>query len=205
MVPIKRLYLVAGFEVADHERTIASVQRMYGGNNRRFVTRVYPSRADKRADHLRALIQDAVTLIFGSNGATNSCRRQDQPCALDEHRGREKIKTCEIGKAQLAACARARPQLLVIICADRVFDEVFDKLGRAALILRVEGPALPDAVALKAIVDGFEPIATHVNDVVSQRAKSLYAPLVPDRNFSGLAAIRSPRMRRLTWPASGRS
>lgn len=186
MVPIKRLYLVAGFEGADHERTVAAVQRMFGGNDHRFLTRLYPNRTDRRASYLRALVQDAVTLIFGPNGATNFCRRQDQPCSLDAHRGREKVKTCEIGKAQLAACGRARPQILVVICADRVFDEVLDKLGRATLILRVAGPVLPDPAALKAIIDGFEPIAALVNDVVSQRAKSLYAPLVPDRNFQRL-------------------
>ncbi len=186
MVPIKRLYLVAGFEGVEHERTVAAVQRSYTGNDRRFLTRVFPGRPDKRAHHLADLVQNAVTLIFGPGQATNFCRRQDQPCAVDEHRGRDRPKTCEAGKAQFAACGRARPQLIVVICADRVFPEVFDRLGRAVLILRVPGPVLPDAQALKGIIDAFEPIAAHVNDVVSQRAKSNYAPLVPDRNFQRL-------------------
>jgi len=188
MVPIKRLYVVAGFEGADHESTVAAVQRMFPGNDRRFLTRLYPSRPDRQTGYLPALVQRAVALVFGNQGATNFCRKQDQPCVLDDLRGRERNRTCERVKGEPVACARARPQMIIVICAERLFAEVFERLGRAVLIMRIAGPVLPDAAALKAAIDAFEPVATHVNEVVSQRAKSNYAPLVPDHNFQRIGA-----------------
>lgn len=93
------------------------------------------------------------------------------------------MKTCRAGKEGESPCARARPEVIVVICADRVYDEVFDKLGRGALILRVPGPKLPDVEQLKDIIDGFEPAAAEIYEAMLTRGKSLLAPLIPDRNF----------------------
>lgn len=190
MIPIKRLFVVAGFDGAAHERTVSGVQRRFEDGTHRFVTRPYPAKPERRATHVETLVHDTVSLIFGDEGAANFCRRQDQPCALDRHRGKQKMRTCELAKGEPVACARARPQLIVVICADRVFDEVLDRLGRATLILRLDGTQLPDEDALKAAIDAFEPIAADIADAVNHRSKSLYAPLVPDRNFQRLAPAR---------------
>lgn len=183
VLPIKRLYLVAGFAGIDHERTVTEVQRLYKGGDRRFLSRVYPTQPDKQAGYLLALVREAVTFIFGRDGATNFCRRQDKPCAVDPDNNKHRIKTCEIDTDEPIACAKKRPHMIIVICADRLFDEVFARLGRAVLIHRLEDPVLPDATALKALIDGLEPTVARIYAAVDQRAKALYAPLAPYWNF----------------------
>lgn len=186
MILLKRLYLLAGFDDPDVERRASDLQRRYESGSVRFLARPYPVKADKRAYYVKSLVQAANDLIFGSQTATNFCRKQDQPCALRVEAQRGEAKTCERSKAGETACARGRPQLVVVICADQVFDEVFDKLSRGTLILRVPGPKLPDVETLQATVDAFEPVAAQVVLTITNRKKSLYAPLVPDRNFQRL-------------------
>lgn len=186
MIPIKRLYLVAGFTSPTLDATLNTVQKSYPRGDRRFIARAYPAKPEKRALHLRAVVEDAINFIFGKEGATNFCRQQDQPCAFDQQKGKQRSKTCLAGKEGQTACARSRPELIIIICSDLVHDEVLKKLGRAALILRVPGPELPDNVALKTIIDAFEPAAAEVYETLRTRSKSLYAPLIPDRNFQRL-------------------
>lgn len=184
MIPLKRLYLVAGFDDPDAERQAAELQRQYEGGEVRFVARAYPVKPHKRAIYLRGLVGAANDVIFGPGDATNFCRRQDQPCALEA--GKRSRRTCDLARPGETACARARPQLVVTVCADQVFDEVFERLGRATLILRVPGPRLPPRDELEALIDAFEPVAAAVELAISNRAKALYAPLVPDRNFQRL-------------------
>ena len=88
----------------------------------------------------------------------------------------------------MTACARLRPQLVVVICADQLFDQVFVKLGRGTLILRIAGPNLPPLDALKIAIDDFETIASSVVFAVSNRKKSQYAPLLPYKNFQLLGS-----------------
>lgn len=186
MIPIKRLYLIAGFNGPTLDATLNTVRKSYPRGDRRFIARAYPAKPDKRALHLRALVDDAINLIFGKGGATNFCRQQDQPCALDQQKGKQRSKTCRVGKEGEVACARSRPELIVIICSDLVQAEVLDKLGRGVLILRVPGPELPDSATLKTIIDTFEPVAAEVYETLRTRSKSFYAPLIPDRNFQRL-------------------
>ncbi|MFC3442908.1 hypothetical protein ACFOKF_17175 [Sphingobium rhizovicinum] len=183
---MKRLYVIVGFDDADVERQASDLQRQYEAGTVRFLARAYPARADKRATYLKSLVQSANDLIFGSTTATNFCRKQDQPCAVEAGNGGGGKKRCERATGIETGCARQRPQLVVIICADQLFDDVFDRLGRGALILRIAGPKLPQAAALKAAIDAFEPIASQVVLTISNRAKALYAPLMPDRNFQRL-------------------
>jgi hypothetical protein len=183
MIPIKRLYLVAGFSGQDLEATVHAIEKHYVTGDRRFIRRVFPTQPYKRATYLSALVQTAIKLIFGDEGATNFCRRLDQPCALDMHKGQKKAKSCQVGKEIGSACARQRPELVILICADQIYDEVLEKLGRGTIILRLPGPELPDKNALIQAIDQFEPIAADVVNAVSNRDKSLYAPLIPDRNF----------------------
>lgn len=187
MIPIKRLYLIAGFNGPTLDATLNTVQKSYPTGDRRFIVRAYPAKPDKRVLHLRALVDDAINFIFGKDGATNFCRQQDQPCALDQQKGKQRSKTCRAGKGGETACARSRPELIVIICSDLVYAEVLDKLGRGTLILRVPGPELPDSTTLKTIIDMFEPAAAEVYETLRSRSKSFYAPLIPDRNFQRLA------------------
>lgn len=186
MIPLKRLYIVAGYDDHDVERQASELQRRYEAGTVRFLARAYPVKADKRSSYLKGLIKSANDLIFGAGAATNFCRRLDQPCALEAGKGKATRKTCERAGAVETACARARPQLVVVICADRLFDEVFGRLGRATLILRMPGPTLPPLDEIKALIDAFEPIADDVLGTVTRRSKSLYAPLVPYRNFQRL-------------------
>jgi len=191
MIPLKRLYLVSGFDDADVERLAALLQRKYVDGSVRFLARPYPVKAEKRATYLKALVQSANDLIFGPGIATNFCRKQDQPCVLEAAKGNAGRRgTCERAKAGETACARSRPQLIVVISADQLFNQVFDKLGRGTLILRLPGPRLPPIDALKNLIDAFEPIATAVISNVTNRNKSLYAALVPDRNFQRLGGHR---------------
>lgn len=186
MIPLKRLYLVAGFGDSDVERRVSELQRSYASGTVRFLARPYPVQRDKQSGYLRALVQSANDVIFGSGTATNFCRRQDQPCAADLGKEKKGRRTCEVEKGAETGCARARPQLIVVICADRLFDEALDRLGRGTLILRLPGPLLPSQAELKAAVDAFEPIGAEVVRTISNRSKSLYAPLLPDRNFQRL-------------------
>lgn len=186
MIPMKRLYLVAGFNGPTLEATLNKVRKSYPRGDHRFLARAYPAKPDKRAAHLRGLVEDAIDLIFGKTGASNFCRQQDQPCALDQQKGKQRSKTCRASKEGETACARTRPELIIIICSDLVHAEVLEKLGRGTLILRVPGPELPDSDALKEIIDAFEPAAAGVYETLRTRSKSLYAPLIPDRNFQRL-------------------
>jgi len=186
MIPLKRLYLVAGFNDQDVERKASDLQRRYESGSVRVLARAYPAKFDKRAKYLRELVKSANDLIFGTTGATNFCRRLDQPCVLDTGKGKATRKTCERGRAEGTACARTRPQLVIVICADQLFAEVFDRLGRGTLILRVPGPTLPTLDDLKDQIDAFEPNARQVLATITGRSKSLYSPMVPDRNFQRL-------------------
>jgi hypothetical protein len=189
MVPVKRLFLVAGFEGATLEKVVRDVERRFEAGSHRFIVRPYPVKSDKRALYLKALAREAITFIFGGNGSTNFCRRLDQPCAMDQDKGKAKAKTCKAGREQQLACARARPQMLIVICADRIFDDVFERFGRGALIVHLDGPGLPDADELKRLIDEFEPIATDVLSTVANRSKSFYAPLIPYHNFQRMAGL----------------
>jgi hypothetical protein len=186
MIPLKRLYLVAGFDDHDVERKASDLQRKFETGSVRFLARAYPAKPDKRASYLRGLVKSANDVIFGPGTAANFCRRLDQPCALETAKGTATRKTCERTKGGETACARTRPQLLVVVCADQLFGEVFDRLGRGALILRMRGPRLPPIDDVKGEIDRFEPIASEVLATLSRRSKSFYAPLIPDRNFQRL-------------------
>lgn len=186
MTPLKRLYLVAGFEDHDVERHAAEVQRQYEDGTVRLIARPYPNRIDKRATYLRELVNSANDVVFGSADATNFCRRQDQPCALQSVNGKRGSKTCERVASGATACARSRPQLVIVICADQLYPQVFEKLGRGTLLLRMAGPALPCRTVLRAAIDAFEPAALAVVAAITNRRKSLLAPLVPHRNFQSL-------------------
>ena len=138
IIPLKRLFLVAGFEGQDLGARVTRLQRHFEGGDHKFVARVYPSNADKRPDYLRKLVKDANNLIFGSDGATNFCRKQDQLCAVAPKEGKGVAKLCERKHVAKAACGRARPQLIVVLCATRIYDEAFERLGRATLIRMAE-------------------------------------------------------------------
>lgn len=184
MVPLKRLYILAGFDDHDVERQAAALQRQYQAGSSRVIGRTYPVKPEKRAAYLQGLVKSANNLIFGEYGATNFCRRLDQPCAREV--GKTSRRTCDSAKDGRTACARSRPQLVVVICADQLFTEVFDRLGRGTLIMRLAASRLPSVADLKARLDAFEPIAEEVVATISRRAKSLYSPLLPSRNFQRL-------------------
>lgn len=183
MVPLKRLYLLCGFDDPDVERQASQLQKSYQAGSVRIIGRTYPVKAEKRTTYLRGLVHAANDVIFGEGSATNFCRKLDQPCALEVGKGKRSRATCERAKTRVSACARSRPQSIVLVCSDQLFDEAFDHLARGVLFLRLAGPRLPATEDLKAAIDGFEPIVEGVMAAVTQRAKSLYAPLVPDRNF----------------------
>ena len=136
---------------------------------------------------MRELVRSANDLVFGSASATNFCRKQDQPCGL-EAGGRRGPKTCERPASGDVGCARSRPQLVALICAHHLFDQAFKKLGRGTLMMRLEGNELPEADALKASIDAFEPAALAVVTAVANRRKSILAPLMPQWNFQGLGS-----------------
>jgi hypothetical protein len=183
IIPLKRLYLVAGFEGQDLGARVTGLQRHFEGGDHKFLARVYPSNADKRGDYLRKLVKDANNLIFGSGGATNFCRKQNQLCAVAHKAGKSDTKMCERKHVAQTACGRARPQLIIVLCAARIYDEVFERLGRATLMLRFEAEQLPDDETVLARLAAFEPIALEVIQAINNRAKTLYAPLIPLRNF----------------------
>lgn len=187
MITLKRLYLIAGFDDTDVEKQAAELRRQFSAGTARFLARPYPVKSDKRAIYLKELVKSDNDVIFGSKTATNFCRKQDQPCSI-EPRPKGDQKHCEVSGGIETGCARRRPQLVVVICADQIFADVFDKLGRGTLILRQTGPKLPSIKMLKEAIDAFEPVASSVVLTISNRAKSLYAPLVPDQNFQRLGA-----------------
>ena len=186
MVPLKRLYLLCGFDDPDVERQASQLQQSYQAGSVRILGRTYPVKAEKHAAYLRGIVHAANDVIFGEGCATNFCRKLDQPCSLEAGKGKRSRATCELAKTGASACARLRPQIVVLVCADQLFDEAFGHLGRGVLFLRLDGPKLPAAADLKAAIDGFEPIVEGVMAAVTRRAKSVYAPLVPDLNFQRL-------------------
>lgn len=188
MITLKRLYLIAGFDDADVEKRAAELQRQFSEGTVRFLARPYPVRSDKRAVYLKELVKSANDIIFNSKTATNFCRKQDQPCSIEPRSNGDQKKHCEVSGSIESGCARRRPQLVVVMCADQIFADVFDKLGRGVLILRQTGPKLPSIEILKETIDAFEPVASSVVSIISNRAKSLYAPLVPYQNFQCLGA-----------------
>jgi hypothetical protein len=185
MIPLKRLFLVAGFDGSDLEQQVAQLQSRFPDGTVRFLARPYPVRPDKQKDYLEALVRAANERIFGPGTVANFCRRQDQPCALDAD-PKQKARGCDRSADRPAACARARPQMIVVLCADRLFKDVFDLLGRAVLILREPGPQLPSTDDLKARIDAFEPAVAAVATAMSNRGRTVFAPLLPDRNFQRL-------------------
>lgn len=186
MIPLKRLYVLAGFNDADIAQKAGNLQRRFEAGSVRFLARPYPAKPESRQNYLKMLVQAANDVIFNSTTATNFCRKQDQPCAAEVDRKKVGKNSCDQSYAAEAACARARPHLIVVICADQVFDEVFSKLGRGVLILRLAGPTLSALDVVKSSIDSFEPVAANIVLAVTNRSKSLYAPLVPDLNFQRL-------------------
>ena len=183
---LRRLYLLAGFDDRDVERRASTLQESYEEGGVRAVARPYPVKQGLQQGHLRGVVRDANDVIFGRDGATNFCRRLDQRCTRQPAGEGPRGKACEPHPAGPTACARARPQMVVTVCAERIEAEVIEALGRATLILRLPGPALPPDDLLRSALDGFEPIVEAVLLASSNRPKSLYAALVPDRNFQRL-------------------
>lgn len=72
MIPLKRLYLVAGFDGHDVERQSSELQRKYEAGTVRILARTYPAKLEKRVSYLRALVRSANDLIFGSKTATRA-------------------------------------------------------------------------------------------------------------------------------------
>jgi hypothetical protein len=187
LIPIKRLFLVAGFGGQDLDARVSALQRRFEGGDRKFIWRVYPMNAEKRENYLRNLVYAANKVIFGKDGAVNFCRKQDQLCAISQGKGDVNGKKCERKYLPLIACGRARPQLIVILCADRIYDEAFQRIGRAALLIRFEGDQFPDDDTVLAKIEEMEPIARQVINSITNRPKSHYAPLIPFVNFQKLA------------------
>lgn len=183
---LRRLYLLAGFDDRDVERRASTLQESYEEGGVRVVARPYPVKQGLRQSHLRGVVRDANDVIFGRDGATNFCRRLDQRCTRQPAGEGPRGKACEPRPAGPTACARARPQMVVTVCAERIEAEALEALGRATLILRLPGPALPPDDQLPAALDGFEPIVEAVLLASSNRPKSLHAALMPDRNFQRL-------------------
>ncbi|HEX7852518.1 MAG TPA: hypothetical protein VF523_10010 [Burkholderiales bacterium] len=190
LIPLKRLFLVAGFEGQDLEARIHSLQQGFEGGDHKFVVRVYPTNATKRTAYLQKLVQDANKLIFGEGGATNFCRKQDQLCALAHDSAKGNVKHCERKHMAVTACGRTRPQLVIILCASRIFDEAFKRLGRATLIVRFDSDEFPASEAVLETIAAFEPTVQKVITAVNNRSKTLYAPLMPFRNFQEPAEAR---------------
>jgi hypothetical protein len=183
MIPLKRLCLVAGFDGQDFDARISSLQKHYQAGDRKFVGRLYPGNAEKRASYLKNLVQAANKIIFGDDGAFNFCRKQDQLCAIAHTTGRNNQKRCDRKHQQFVACGRARPKLVVVLCASRIYEEVFFRLGRGALLIRLENERLPDEADVIDLLEKFEPSAQDVVNEINNRVKSLYAPLIPLMNF----------------------
>lgn len=182
MTVVKRLYVIAGFDDTDVERRASELQRKIVSGTSIFIARPYPADYSKRVAYLKNLVGFANDRVFGTGAATNFCRRMDQPCSQDAEN--KSSKTCERSKNGDTACTRRRPQLIVMICAEQIFEEVFDRLGRGILIMRLPGPKLPaDQGALEELLAKFEPIEKEVLTSITERKKTFYSPLVPDCNF----------------------
>ncbi|TFW13999.1 hypothetical protein EGY25_01965 [Brevundimonas intermedia] len=186
MIPLKRLFMVAGFDDADVTRQVTTLQGRYVSGDVRFVTRQYPANPAKRATYLSDLVAKTNDEIFGVGTAVNFCRRLDQPCARDPSTPKGVGKTCGARQTSSIACGRARPRLVVAVCASQMFDEVFEKLGRGVLMLRMPGNRLPSLDELKQILDDFEPTAALVELSIRNRPRSMFAPVAPDHNFQRL-------------------
>lgn len=93
MVPLKRLYLLCGFDDPGVERQASELQKSYQAGSVRIIGRTYPVKAQKRAAYLRGLVHAANNVIFGEGSATNFCRKLDQPCALEASKGKRSRAT----------------------------------------------------------------------------------------------------------------
>ena len=183
---LRRLYILAGFDDRDVERRASTLQNSYEEGGVRVLARPYPAKNHLRDQHLRGLIRDANDIIFGVDGATNFCRKLDQRCSRQPPGEGPRGKACEPHPAGPTACARARPQMVVTVCAEHIEAEVFQVLGRATLMLRLPGRVLPSDAQLRAALDDFDETVRAVLLSSSNRPKSLHAPLMPDRNFQKL-------------------
>jgi hypothetical protein len=138
---VKALFVLAGYD-AEHPGRMNEVLDQL---NRRFAGAVYkfagiscPRASTKIPEYAKRLGEEVIVRVFGSGHATTFCRDDGSPCAVETTqmaaRGGKKCRLNSDG----FACHRARPQNLVFICNARVWDEIFWRFGRAALIMRHE-------------------------------------------------------------------
>lgn len=177
--------MLAGYR-GDIDRALVQMKRCFAPAEYDFIGQTYPDNWRKQHGYVKAVGTRIVNYIFGENGAANFCRSQDRSCAVDEiELKRHKNERCQL--ARDAACHRARPGMLAFIANSPVFEELFAKFGRAALILRYDAETLADADALSAFIDTHRHIIDKARDFLANLRNNVLAPRLPKENFQVLA------------------
>jgi len=155
---------------------------MFNSDAADFIGRSYPERPDKRVQHAAELAGDIASYVFGK-GATGFCRQTDQPCARNSGKGQRR---CNMAAGALA-CYRERPRMIVVISHARIWRDLFDRLGRACLIITEPGSEKIDVAAIASQVrKAWQPIED-IADYLYNLPLDRLTPWLPMANFQKLS------------------
>ena len=176
------LVVLAGF-AGSWERVAARLRSRFKPHEVEFLGRDRPGNWEaKKFLYRDALTQDVVERIFGKGEQYGFCSK-DGHCSV----GQEKWSraTCRRDVKEQVACRRNRPDLLILVCPDVVFDMMFDKFGRAALLLTVDDEMIGEET-LSSLLDAYLPVFRNIKNYLSNLPQSNYAPRLPLVNFQDL-------------------
>ena len=177
---VRTLFVLAGYG-GDVERPRSQLKRRFSNHEYDFLAQTYPENFGKQQGYVKAVGERIIKYIFG-DVATNFCRAQDLPCAAEfSSSSRGKNAQCKLSPQ--TACHRSRPNMLVFVVNPAIFDEVFRRFGRAALLMRFDSPNLADINAVTCFLEAKIDLIEDVRDFLANLRNNVLAPRLPKMNF----------------------
>lgn len=127
------------------------------------------------------VVQSLVARLFGDQGQTAFCN-PDGTCVVGE--GRWSRANCQPNPSAKLICRNTRPEMVIIVCAESLYSTLFDRLGRAVLLLPIcnDASAADVAVAIKDTLS----VVTQIKDFLINLPRNVLSPFIPDYNFQRL-------------------
>ncbi len=178
---VRTLFVLVGYR-GDVNRALSQLRRKFADKEYDFLAQTYPEIWTKRQNYIKAIGDRVIKYIFGET-ATNFCRSQHLPCAADNAGETRRNNTlCKLSHQNLA-CHRARPGMLVFVVHPAVFEQTFQRFGRAALLVNYDAASLDDVGSLVSFIHSKSPHIESVRIFLANLRNSVLAPRIPKRNF----------------------
>ncbi len=161
------------------ERAAKALRSRFPPHLIEFVGRDRPARWDARKfEYRNRVTADLVTRIFGKGDNASFCE-SDGACAIDS--GKWSRANCRKSIKDSSACAKKRPEMLIVVCDPLAFELFFQKLGHAALFIK--GGQNESIESLADLISSQLPNIETVKNYLANLTNTDYAPRVLPMNF----------------------